>query len=450
MPTKKQWTKELLLAEAQKFTDKKDFRTKAVGAYIKAYRLGILDECCTHMNQSRVDNWTVENIKEIASKYKELTIFRKENSAAYIWGMRNGCADIFKELEYRRQPKHNHEEILELAKQFPTKLEFQEHHPQLAKASARSGELKKVFPIIPRTKKVKILKGRLKYTDEEIIQEAQRYANASELRKADSKIFSAMRKRNLQERCFEGSTGYWSDDVLFQTASKYNNYSDFRKNDYGACLALIKRNLYKQATEHFTPLINTNWTFQDAKQAVSQCRSRVEFQKRFKALYAKSRKEGWLDELFQNIPHRSDSEGQRILEHILRTVFQGDIKYNYRKALMNRWEIDIYLPDYKLGFEYDGIYWHSHEKDLFASKRHVADEKGILLLQICEGRQRHKLPHIYGEQIKKLLINLLPAINPHINKNILPQEIEDVIIDDILIWSKLGKDAHGTRRPLSS
>jgi hypothetical protein len=40
----------------------------------------------------------------------------------------------------------------------------------------------------------------------------------------------------------------------------------------------------------------------------------------------------------------------------IKSVYVGDIIRGYRDG---RLEIDIYLPELKLGFEFNGIWWHS-------------------------------------------------------------------------------------------
>lgn len=51
------------------------------------------------------------------------------------------------------------------------------------------------------------------------------------------------------------------------------------------------------------------------------------------------------------------------------------------------YELDIYLPDYKLAIEYNGVYWHSEEflnKDYHQNKVKLCHQQGIRLLHIWE------------------------------------------------------------------
>jgi len=51
----------------------------------------------------------------------------------------------------------------------------------------------------------------------------------------------------------------------------------------------------------------------------------------------------------------------------IRSVYNGEIIRSYRDGL----EIDIYLPDLKVGFEFNGLYWHS---ELFKQKNYHLDK----------------------------------------------------------------------------
>lgn len=95
---------------------------------------------------------------------------------------------------------------------------------------------------------------------------------------------------------------------------------------------------------------------------------------------------------------RSEKE---VLAYI-KSIYNDDIIENYR--ICGR-EIDIYLPNMKIGFEYNGLYWHS---ELFKSKFYHYDKMrfindlGIKLIQIWEDEWSHK-NHI----VKSIILNEL-------------------------------------------
>ena len=63
--------------------------------------------------------------------------------------------------------------------------------------------------------------------------------------------------------------------------------------------------------------------------------------------------------------------------------YNGKIIENYR----DHFEIDVYLPDINIGFEFNGLYWHSDlfiEKDKHIKKLNYFKEKGIRIIYIWE------------------------------------------------------------------
>jgi len=65
------------------------------------------------------------------------------------------------------------------------------------------------------------------------------------------------------------------------------------------------------------------------------------------------------------------------------SVYSGEIIQSYRDGL----EIDIYLPELKLGFEFNGLYWHSEEykdRNYHLNKTKYFNEKGIRIIHIWE------------------------------------------------------------------
>lgn len=80
----------------------------------------------------------------------------------------------------------------------------------------------------------------------------------------------------------------------------------------------------------------------------------------------------------------SSNEEKDILKYI-QFIYNGEIISNSRQ-IINPYEIDIYLPDLKIGIEYNGLYWHSEKsgkhKDYHMEKLKLAKEKGIRLIQI--------------------------------------------------------------------
>lgn len=77
---------------------------------------------------------------------------------------------------------------------------------------------------------------------------------------------------------------------------------------------------------------------------------------------------------------------------------------NYRE-LIKPLEVDLYLPDYKIAIEIDGIYWHCElyrDKDYHLMKSNLCSEKNVRLIHIFEDEWKNK-----NEICKSRILNIL-------------------------------------------
>lgn len=66
---------------------------------------------------------------------------------------------------------------------------------------------------------------------------------------------------------------------------------------------------------------------------------------------------------------------------------------NVKGAIGGRYEVDVYVPDLRVGFEFNGVYYHSDEfvpKEYHADKFHAAQSNGIRLIQVWEDDWRDR------------------------------------------------------------
>lgn len=80
------------------------------------------------------------------------------------------------------------------------------------------------------------------------------------------------------------------------------------------------------------------------------------------------------------------SGGERMLFDFIKSVYIGEIIENDRSVLNGK-ELDIYLPELKLAFEFNGIYWHGEKNK--STKYHqekslMCIENGIQLIHVWE------------------------------------------------------------------
>lgn len=98
--------------------------------------------------------------------------------------------------------------------------------------------------------------------------------------------------------------------------------------------------------------------------------------------------------------HQSGKEIK--LMNIISDFYKGEIIQNYK---IDKQEIDIYLPDLKIGFEFNGLYWHSSkykDKYFHINKTNFFNNKGIRIIHIWEDDLDNK-ENIIKSQIKNLI-----------------------------------------------
>lgn len=110
-------------------------------------------------------------------------------------------------------------------------------------------------------------------------------------------------------------------------------------------------------------------------------------------------------------PFVKNSKGcQEIIDFLDENLI--DIKVNNR-TILNGKEIDIYLPEYKIAIEYNGLFWHSFyphsdkevikkDRDYHSFKTQQCLEKGIQLIHIWEDDWRNK-KEIWKSRLLQLL-----------------------------------------------
>jgi len=96
---------------------------------------------------------------------------------------------------------------------------------------------------------------------------------------------------------------------------------------------------------------------------------------------------------------KTTSIKEKELYEFIKSVYSGEIIQSYRDGL----EIDIYLPDLKLGFEFNGLYWHSEiykDKYYHLNKSNHFKERSIKIMHIWEDDWDFK-----KEIVKSMILN---------------------------------------------
>ena len=100
-----------------------------------------------------------------------------------------------------------------------------------------------------------------------------------------------------------------------------------------------------------------------------------------------------------------ESRGENELyEYICSLIGKKKVEHSNR-TILDGYEIDIFIPDYKIGIEYNGLKWHSEkfrDKNYHLMKTELANKKGIKLIQIFEDEYFSR-KNIVLSKIKRLI-----------------------------------------------
>jgi len=114
--------------------------------------------------------------------------------------------------------------------------------------------------------------------------------------------------------------------------------------------------------------------------------------------------------------------------------YNYNILYNSR-SIIDPLELDIYLPELKLAFEFNGLYWHNEinkDKNYHLNKTELCEQQGIQLIHIYEDDWMYK-----QNIVKSIILNRL-NITP--NKIYARKTIIKEILDNKLVREFLNKN----------
>jgi len=173
----------------------------------------------------------------------------------------------------------------------------------------------------------------------------------------------------------------------------------------------------------------------------SKYKTRSELQKYDSSVYVTARNRGILDKVCSHMI-KIQSRPQLILYYIVSKLFKNEkIIYNTRK-IIKPYELDIFIPNHKIAFEYDGAYWHDNNSNDLIKDR-LCYENGIELLRISENSRD------YINDIKMQMIKNVEIINKYvkvsvkdilkISDDVINSFVSDNIIDDTPIKDVVNK-----------
>lgn len=168
-----------------------------------------------------------------------------------------------------------------------------------------------------------------------------------------------------------------------------------------------------------------------AREEASKYGSKQEFKKYDNSVYTYARREGILDEICSHmITGDTFNYPQTFLFFCIQEIFKGKtVRYNDRSVLKPK-EIDVYVVEDMIGFEYDGVMYHK-EREEDTIKDALCEEKGIKLYRIKEVSKHHPEKVIitaltdFGFDVSGLNVDEL--IKKTFSKKISPKMIHETI-----------------------
>lgn len=123
------------------------------------------------------------------------------------------------------------------------------------------------------------------------------------------------------------------------------------------------------------------------------------------------------------------SNAEKEVLEFVKNIYPDEVISNSKKIIPPL-ELDIFIPEFNLGIEYHGLYWHSFaDKNYHLSKYILSKEKGIKLIQIFEDEWKQN-PEIIKSIIKNkmnLIKTKIYARNLNIIENIDKQTVKDFL-----------------------
>jgi len=172
---------------------------------------------------------------------------------------------------------------------------------------------------------------------------------------------------------------------------------------------IVSREKYYSLLENKYPSLSALFTVEDYKGANSYgivypwlCRA---CNKQF---------EHWINNNYPILCPRCKPKGTHYENVLKKFLDKHSIKFTFRdRKVLDNLEIDFFLPEYNLGIEINGLYWHSEkhisDRNYHSRKTNEATSKNIKLIQIFEDEFYNKqdivfsrLKHILGLQKKRI------------------------------------------------
>ncbi|WP_341663728.1 hypothetical protein [Vibrio sp.] len=237
------WTYEKLKEAAAQYTTRIELRANNGAAYKAAWKRGILDDVCSHMD-NLITNWTDEMIVEEALKYSTRGEFA-ENSNAYQIAAKRGILDDVCGHMKLLITRWTEDMIIEEALKYNSRSEFKDGNKLAYTSALRRGILDKACAhMTPKNRQ---------WSNEDIAKEALKYQRRNEFQKASTAYGIATVRGILDEVCAHmeyTARVNWTSELLAAEAKKYATRTDFYKKNNNAYSYARRLGILDEITQH--------------------------------------------------------------------------------------------------------------------------------------------------------------------------------------------------------
>lgn len=296
------WTFERCKTEAIKYQTRSEFKTGSGGAYDSAQINQWLDEICGHMTNKYKKSgfWTKENCQAEALKYTSRKEFKSKAGGAYTRATKSGwLKEITSHMPspYKELKKCLYEVYFEKSDTYYIGLtnNFNRRVIEHTKGKSDSSTTysTSVFDHINATGETPQFSQISEYMDADLASdEEQRLITQYQLK-----------GKSLLNRNIGGSLGggwiKWTKKTIQTEALKYDTRTVFLNNAPGAYEAAVKRGWLQEVCSHMKTFSKPmgHWTKENCRIEAAKYTSKKEFKSKSSGAYQAASKHGWLDEI---------------------------------------------------------------------------------------------------------------------------------------------------------
>lgn len=278
------YTLEEILKEASKYDTLPKFFKGSPGYYQSAYRNGWMKNVKQICDSQWRGSFTEAELRDIFSKYDDITKLRKDRHAAIDAARKLGIIEkltkdyVVKPKKHYKIERFTEQYLYDIAKQYKYRSEFKQANSKAYDNARRKGILDKVCSHMKKMPRPKI-----EFTENEIRIEALKYNRRSDFLK-HAKI-AAKRAQELgiyEDVCSHMKDTHWkyTKEEAIKIANQYRNRTELFNNNKAA----YKRLEFYKLLDLILPVgepYNLKWTDEARCKAAAQCKTRKEFKKKY-------------------------------------------------------------------------------------------------------------------------------------------------------------------------